>query len=444
MPSIGKDIAHDSAVTHVTAESMFLDDLPPLAGELLAGIIPSPVARGRVRRLDLSAVKAVPGVVAVLTHADVPGHNLFGPAVKDELLLVEDECVFLGQPLAIVAAENADALHRARQAALVEMDELPPIFTIDEAIAAGSYFGAARRLNRGDVDAALAAAANVLEGELDIGGQEHFYLESQVAIVIPGEQGQMTVHSSTQHPSEVQMMVAEVLGVPFNHVVCVCKRMGGGFGGKETQAAQPAMMAALLARHTRRPVRFVYSKDDDMRYTGKRHPFKAFYKAACDDAGRLLALDARLYSNGGCSTDLSFAVLERAMLHIDNAYYLPNVRVLGRVCKTNLPSNTAFRGFGGPQGVAAIENLMEEIAARLGVDALDVRRANVYDEQGGRNITPYGQLVRNNTLPELFDTLRRECDYDARRAEIARFNDASATKLRGMAVSAVKFGISFT
>src|SRR5687767_6174580 len=222
------------------------------------------------------------------------------------------------------------------------MEELTPVFTIDEAIAAGAFFPVERRISRGDVDAAFAGAPRVIEGVLDIGGQEHFYLESHVAIAVPGEQGQMTVHSSTQHPSEVQMMVAEVLGVPFNHVVCVCKRMGGGFGGKETQAAQPAMMAALLAARTRRPVRFVYTKDDDMRYTGKRHPFKAFYKAATDDAGRVLALDAKLYSNGGCSIDLSYAVLERAMLHVDNAYYLPNVRVTGRVCKTNLPSNTAF------------------------------------------------------------------------------------------------------
>lgn len=443
MASVGKDIAHDSAVTHVTGESVFLDDLPPLAGELVAGIIPCPVAHGRVRKLDLSEVAKLPGVVTVMTHAHVPGHNFFGASVKDELLLVEDQAVFLGQPLAIIAAENADALHRARQAAVVEMEELKPIFAIDDAIAAESYFGSQRKLERGDVDLALENAARTLEGVLDIGGQEHFYLESQVAIAIPGEQGQMTIHSSTQHPSEVQMMVAEVLGVPFNHVICICKRMGGGFGGKETQAAQPAMMAALLAAKTRRPARFVYSKDDDMRYTGKRHPFKAFYKAGFDDDGRIVALDAKLYSNGGCSTDLSFAVLERAMLHIDNAYFLPNVRVLGRVCKTNLPSNTAFRGFGGPQGVIVIENLIEEIAVELGLDALDVRQANCYGVDD-RNIAPYGQIVRNNTLPELFATLRSECDYNARRQAITRFNNESATQLKGMALSAVKFGISFT
>jgi xanthine dehydrogenase large subunit len=443
--AIGKDIPHDSAATHVTGESLFLDDLPPLAGELLAGIVPSPLAHGRIRRLDVSTARSIPGVHAILTAADIPGHNAFGPAVKDELLIVEDEAVFLGQPLAIIAAETPAALEQARRAVVVEMEELPKLFTIDQAIAADSFLGGERKLERGDLAAAFASAQYTLSGELHIGGQEHFYLESQIAIVIPGEQGQMTVHSSTQHPSEVQMMVAEALGVPFNHVVCICKRMGGGFGGKETQAAQPAMIAALLAARTRRPVRFVYTKDDDMRFTGKRHPFKAVYKAAYTDDGRIAALDVQLYSNGGCSTDLSFAVLERAMLHADNAYYLPAVRITGRVCKTNLPSNTAFRGFGGPQAVTMIENLIEEIATSLNIDALNVRQTNCYGfAESGRDVTPYGQLLRNNTLPELFNTLRHDCNYDTRRAEITRFNAASPTHLRGMALSAVKFGISFT
>ena len=296
---------------------------------------------------------------------------------------------------------------------------------------------------RGDVDAAFSTAENRIEGTLEIGGQEHFYLESQIAIAIPGEQGQMTMHSSTQHPSEVQMMVAEVLGVPFNHVVCICKRMGGGFGGKETQAAQPAMMAALLAARTRRPVRFAYSKDDDMRFTGKRHPFKAVYNVGFDRAGIITALDVKLFSNGGCSTDLSFAVLERSMLHLDNAYYLPNVRIQGRVCRTNLPSNTAFRGFGGPQGISVIENIIEEIAGVLRVDPLEVRQANCYGIDS-RNVTHYGQRLVNNVLPGLFESLRSECDYDARRLEIEGFNSSSQTHLRGISLSAVKFGISFT
>jgi xanthine dehydrogenase large subunit len=443
MAIVGKDVAHDSAVGHVSGESMFLDDVAPLDGELLAGIVPSPFAHGRLRRLDKSPALAVPGVMAVLTHRDIPGHNLFGSTFKDERLMVEDEAVFLGQPVALIAAQNVDALEKARQAVVVEMDELPPIFTIDQAMAADSYLGEPRLLERGDLEAGFAQAQHRLEGVLDMGGQEHFYLESMIAIAVPGEQGTMLVHSSTQHPSEVQMLVAETLGIPFNHVTVICKRMGGGFGGKETQAAQPAMMAALLAAHTRRPVRFVYNKDDDMRFTGKRHPFKAVYRAGFTSEGRITALDMQLYSNGGCSSDLSFAVLERGMLHTDNAYFLPNVRVAGRVCKTNLPSNTAFRGFGGPQGVAAIENVIEEIALSLHREALDIRQANCYGIEQ-RNQTPYGQIVRNNTLPELFATLRRECDYDQRRAEIQAFNRRSATHVRGLALSAVKFGISFT
>jgi xanthine dehydrogenase large subunit len=443
MAVVGKDIAHESAVTHVIGESLFLDDVAPLAGELLAGIVPSPFAHGRLKNLDLSAALKVSGVVAILTAKDVPGHNIFGPAVKDEALIVEDEAVFLGQPLAIIAAENQEALELARRAVVVQMEELPPIFSIDEAMAAESYFGTPRRMERGNIVEGFRNCEKVIEGVLEIGGQEHFYLESQIAIAVPLEQGQMTIHSSTQHPSEVQMMVAEVLGVPFNHVICICKRMGGGFGGKETQAAQPAMMAALLAAKMRRPVRFVYSKDDDMRFTGKRHPFKIIYKCGYGNDGKISALDLQLFSNGGCSTDLSFAVLERGMLHADNAYFVPNFRIFGRVCKTNLPSNTAFRGFGGPQGMAGIENIIEEIAASLERDALEIRQINCYGIDD-RNVTQYGQTVRNNTLPELFAKLRGDCEYDSRREKITQFNSTSQTHLKGMSMSAVKFGISFT
>jgi xanthine dehydrogenase large subunit len=440
---VGKDIPHDSAAGHVSGESLFLDDVAPLAGELLAGIVPCPVAHGRVKRLDVLPALNLPGVAAVLTHRDIPGHNEFGAAIKDELLLVEDEAIFLGQPLAIIAAENLAALETARHAVVCDIEELTPIFSVDQAIAANSFIGDERRIQRGDLIKGFAEADHRIEGALDIGGQEHFYLESQVCIAIPGEGQTITVHSSTQHPTEVQSMVAEVLGIQFNQVIVICKRMGGGFGGKETQAAQPAMMAALLAARTRRPVRFLYTKDDDMRFTGKRHPFKVIYRAGFTNEGIITALDVELYSNGGCSADLSFAVLERAMLHSENAYFVPNISILGRVCKTNLPSNTAFRGFGGPQGVAGMENVIEEIAASLGVDALEIRQANCYGIED-RNMTPYGQIVRNNTLPELFSSLRRECDYDSRREIIRKFNAESSTYLRGMALSPVKFGISFT
>jgi xanthine dehydrogenase large subunit len=370
MSLVGQDIPHDSAAGHVTGESLFLDDVPPQRGELFVDYVGSPVAHGEIVSVDLEAARAIPGVVALLTAKDIPGHNLIGPAVKDEPLLFDKVALYLGAPIVVIAAETREALAAAKRVVKITVNQLPPIFTIDEAIAAESFLSPQRKIERGDVATALARSQNILEGSLTTGGQDHFYLESQIAIAYPGEHGTMTVHSSTQHPSEVQMMVAEVLGVPFNHVTCICKRMGGGFGGKETQAAQPAAMAALVAHLTKRPARIMLSKDDDMRFTGKRHPFKSFYKVGFNDAGLIEALDLELYSNGGFSLDLSAAVFERALLHSDNAYFIPHFRARGRICKTNFPSNTAFRGFGGPQGVINIENIIEEIAIRTGKDAL--------------------------------------------------------------------------
>ncbi|MEM6332036.1 MAG: xanthine dehydrogenase molybdopterin binding subunit [Planctomycetota bacterium] len=440
---MGRDIQHDSARTHVSGESVFLDDRPPLHGELLAGVVPSPCAHGRLRRVDVSPALEVPGVRAAMVAGDVPGHSWFGPVVHDEQLIADDLVVFMGQPVALLAAESDAALRAGIEAVVVEVEALPPVLGIDAAVEAESFLGESRTVEAGDLDAGFAKADGVIEGAIDIGGQEQFYLESQIAIAIPGEGGYMEVLSSTQHPSEVQALVAEALGVPYHLVTCVCKRMGGAFGGKETQAAPPAMMAALLARRTGRPVRFRYNKDDDMRFTGKRHAFKSFYKAGYTRDGLITALDVRLYSDGGCSTDLSAAVLERAMLHTDNTSFIPNVRIRAQVCKTNLPSNTAFRGFGGPQGVASTEHILHEIAVRTGLDPLDVRRANCYGN-AERSVTPYGQVVQNNTLPELFDTLRSEADYDQRRAEIDAYNRESRVHVRGLALSGVKFGISFT
>jgi len=442
MPYVGQNLPHDSAAGHVTGRSQFIDDAPPLRGELLVEIVGSPVAHGRLTGID-AAARAVPGIVAVFTAADIPGHNRFGPVVVDEVLLAHDELDYLGQPVLLLAGETRAALDAAKRLVKIEAAPLPPIFTIAAARAANSYLGPERQIARGDATAAFASAPHRISGQLAIGGQEHFYLESQAAIAVPGEFDALTITSSTQHPSEVQAVVAEICGLPFNAITVITPRMGGGFGGKETQGAHYAAMAALVARKTGRPARIVLDRDTDMAITGKRHPFLIEYEIGFDDAGQILAYDARLWSDGGCTTDLSFAIMERAMLHSENAYFIPHVRIRGQVCKTNLPSNTAFRGFGGPQGVAGIENAIGEVAAYLGRDAYDIRQLNCYDDNE-RNVTPYGQIVRNNTLPPLFDQLRANCAYDARRAAITRFNQSSPTHLRGLAMTAVKFGISLT
>jgi xanthine dehydrogenase large subunit len=443
MPAIGRSLPHDSAREHVTGEAVYLDDLPPIRGELYVDFAGSPVAHGRITRIDVSAALAVPGTVAAFTSADVPGDNHFGPVFHDEELLASETVQYLGQPVVVLAGTDADALRRARGLVRIEVAELPPVLTIDAAIDARQFIGPTRTIRRGDADAALAAAERTLEGEFFIGGQEHFYLETQVALAVPGEGGQVTVHSSTQNPSEIQAVVAHCLGVPLSHVVCVCKRMGGGFGGKETQAAQPAVLAALVAAKTRRPARVVLDHDRDFTLTGKRHPYLVRYRVGFTGEGIITAFAADFWSDGGSSADLSLAVMERTLLHSDNAYFIPDVTVTGTVCRTNKPSNTAFRGFGGPQGVAAVENVIEEVAAALGLDALEVRRRNLYGT-AERNVTPYGQVIRHNPLPGLIDRLAETSDYARRRHEVRAFNRRSRTHLRGLALTLVKFGISFT
>jgi xanthine dehydrogenase large subunit len=443
MPTVGKTVPHDSALGHVTGLAAYIDDLRPLAGELHVGFVGSPVANGQLLGIDAGAALALPGVIGCYTVADVPGHNLFGIVAMDEPFLAERELLYLGQPVAVVAAETPAALARGRQAVKVDYRAAEPLLDLTEAIRRGKFIGPRRRIARGDVQANLNAATHRLSGVFSSGGQEQFYLESQAAIAYPGEQGQIVVHSSTQNPTEIQALVAEMLGVGQHEVVCICKRMGGAFGGKESQAAIPAMMAALVAHKTGRPARVIYDKDDDMRVTGKRHAYRSEWEAGFDDEGRIQALRVAFYSNGGISTDLSLAVMERSLLHADNCYFLPHVELTGQVCFTNLPSNTAFRGFGGPQAMAVIENILEAIAQKLGVDAFDVRMRNLYGV-GERNITPYGQVFDRNHLPEIYATLAARSQYRRRRDEIAGFNAASRLQVRGLAMTGVKFGISFT
>jgi xanthine dehydrogenase large subunit len=466
MPIAGQSVPHDSAREHVTGEAAYLDDLPPLRGELLVDFVGSRLAHARIRSVDVSAAKRMDGVVGVYTCADVPGENTFGPVFHDEELLAREVCHHIGQPVVALAATSRAALEAAKAAVRIDLEELPAVLTIDDAIARGQFIGPTRRIARGDAEAALAAAEHVLEGTFHSGGQEHFYLEPQAALAVPGEGGQLVIHSSTQNLTEIQAMAARCLGLRQNQVVCVCRRMGGGFGGKETQAARPALLAALVASRTRRPARIVLSCDQDMRVTGKRHPYQARYRVGFGADGRLTALRTDFYSNGGFSADLSLAVMERTLLHADNAYYIPHVAFTGTVCRTNLPSNTAFRGFGGPQAVAAVENVIEEVAAFLGLDAYEVRRRNCYGgrsgepsrtpthpvplgsrdlhEVEGRNVTPYGQVVADDTLPALMERLAETSRYKQRLVEVRAFNADSRAWLKGISLVPVKFGISFT
>jgi xanthine dehydrogenase large subunit len=438
MSSVGKNIPHDSAVGHVSGESVYIDDMAPLRGELIVDFVWSPVAHGRIRGIDFG--DAAP-FAHLFTYRDLH-HNLFGAIIQDELLLAEDVVSFIGHPIVVVAAESRALIRKAKAAIKLDIEELEPVFTIDEAKRRGSFIGKTMTIKRGDVDSAFASAKNILEGTFINGGQDHFYLESQAALAVPGEFDQLTVHSSTQNPSEVQDVIAHLLGLPINKVTVVTKRMGGGFGGKECQATHPAAIAALVAHKLKRPARIAYNKDDDMCVTGGRHPFQNDYKVAFDDDGLITAAQIDFFSDGGAFADLSTSVLGRALTHADNAYYLPNALIRGTVCRTNHPPNTAFRGFGGPQGIATIENILEEIALLLKIDALEVRRRNCYGIDD-RNITPYGQVVRNNHLPKLFDDIAERGEYAKRVAEVARFNAASGTHLRGIACTAVKFGISF-
>ena len=442
MSVLGKSHPHDSARLHVTGQATYIDDMPPARDEVLLDFVGSPVAHGRILSIELDDARKVPGIVAVWTHEDM-FENAFGPVFHDEEVLVEEICRYVGQPIVLLAGTSRAALRMAKKAVKIEVEPLPPILSIDDAIAGEQFIGPTRKIRRGDVAAAFAKAPHRLEGTFVSGGQEHFYLEPQAAVAIPGESGQVTIHSSTQNPSEIQTVVAKALGIRLAQVVCVCKRMGGGFGGKETQAAQPAIFAAWAATKLRRPARIVFGCDQDFAITGKRHPYQARYRVAFDDDGVLTALKTDFYSNGGFSADLSLAVMERTLIHCENAYWIPNVEVTGTVCRTNLPSNTAFRGFGGPQAIAAIENILEDIAAYLGEDAAVIRRRNLYGE-GERNTTPYGQVVSNNTLPKLFDKLAATSDYERRRAEVDAFNRCSPTMLRGLSLMPVKFGISFT
>jgi len=439
---VGVATRHESAHLHVTGEAAYTDDLPELRGTLHAAFGLSQRAHARIRALDLTTVRAAPGVVAVLTAADIPGENNVGPILHDDPILAAGEVQYLGQPIFLVVAESVGEARRAARLAAVDYEALPAILTIDDALAQGAFVLPTVTLERGDWRAALAGAPHRLRGRLRIGGQEQFYLEGQIAYAVPREDGQMHIFNSTQHPGEAQQVVARALGVAAHQVVVECRRMGGGFGGKETQGTLPACAAAIAARQLGRPVKLRYDRDDDMLITGKRHDFLVEYDVGFDDAGRIAAVDFMFASRCGFSADLSGPVNDRSVMHADNAYYLPAVRIVSHRCKTHTQSNTAFRGFGGPQGMLAIEHVIDEIARARGLDPLAVRQANFY--RPGRDLTPYDMRVEDFVADQLCAELAESAEYAARRAAIRAWNATSPVIKRGIAISPVKFGISFT
>ena len=436
-------VPHDSAERHVAGSALYVDDLPEPAGTLQVYLAQSPHAHARIVAMDLAAVRASPGVVAVLSAADIPGENDVSPVIHDDRLFAEGEVYCVGQSLFAVAAETIREARAAAAKAVVEYEPLPAALTIADARAADLTLEPSQRMSRGDADAALAAAPRRIAGRLVIGGQDHFYLEGQAALATPREGGEIHVWSSTQHPSEVQHLIARALHLPHTAVTVEVRRMGGAFGGKETQAALFAVAAALVAAKTGRAAKCRPDRDDDMIMTGKRHDFEADYDAGFDDEGRLTGVRVELASRCGATTDLSLAINDRAMFHVDNAYFLPAVEIVSHRFRTHTVSNTAFRGFGGPQGMLVIERVLDEIAQATGLDPLEVRRRNLYGGPG-RDLTPYHQTVEDNVAPQLIDALAASCDYAARQAEIDDFNRASPWLKRGLALTPVKFGISFT
>jgi len=445
--SVSKPLPHDAAKLHVTGRANYIDDIPVPSNYLHLAFGTATIARGRLTSMDLSAVKSAHGVVAVITADDLPFANDVSPAAHDEPLLCDGQIHYHGQPMFLVVADSHLNARRAARLARVEYAPETPILTIEQALAANSRFEEGPRIyTRGDVDYALPQAEHTLTGSFDIGGQEHFYLEGQAALALPQEDDEMIVHSSTQHPTEIQHKVAEALGLGMHQVRIQTRRMGGGFGGKESQGNALAVACAIAARTTGRPCKMRYDRDDDMVITGKRHDFRITYQVGFDNDGRLLAIDFTHYTRGGWAQDLTLPVADRAMLHADNAYFVPNMRVTSHRLKTNTTSATAFRGFGGPQGMIGIERVMDHVARHLGRDPWDIRRLNFYANANSPTPqnTHYGMPVRDFILDDLCDELIDTCGYHARKTEIAAWNENSPLLKRGIAISPVKFGISFT
>lgn len=444
--AVGTPLAHESATKHVSGTATYVDDQVAPAHTLHACVGLSHIAHGRLLGLDLDAVRAAPGVVAVVTREDIPGHADIGPVFPGDPLMVGigGAIEFHGQVLFAVAATSYAAARRAARLARASIEPLPAILDIAGGLAAQSFVRPSHTQQRGNAAQAIKASSHTLSGEFRIGGQEQMYLEGQISLAVPQEDGGMLVYSSTQHPTEGQKLVAEMLGVPMNRVTFDTRRMGGAFGGKETHANQWACLAALLAHHSRRAVKLRLARAEDFIATGKRHHFLSEYRVGFGDGGELQGLDIALSGGCGMSPDLSDAIVDRAMFHVDNAYCLPQARVVGHRVKTHTVSNTAFRGFGGPQGMLAIEHILDNIARHIGADPLDVRKRNLYRDEPGFDITHYGQRIEQHILPGLMDRLENNADYRTRRQAMTDYNRTSPVLKKGLALTPVKFGISFT
>ncbi len=440
---VGEPQHHDSAYLHVSGSARYTDDLPEPRNLLHIALGISPHAHAEIEHIDLQPVLALAGVVDVLVAADIPGKNNYGPVLDDDPLLSANLVQYAGQPIFAVIAEDVSIARQAVDLAVISYRELSPILDARTAVAQNSFILPSKKVTVGNPVDALAHAPRQLSGHTSVGGQDQFYLEGQIAMAIPGEDDNILVYCSTQHPSEIQHVVAQILNRNSNAVMVECRRMGGGFGGKESQPALLAGIAALAAQKTGRPAKLRLDRDVDMIVTGKRHDFEIDYTVGFSDTGEISALELSLASRCGMSADLSGAINDRAMFHCDNAYYLANADITSHRCKTNTVSNTAFRGFGGPQGMFAIEYVIDDISRALNLDPLDVRRTNLYGIND-RNVTPYQQVVEDNIIHQIFDRLEHTSDYRARRAEIKAFNTENSQLKRGIAMTPVKFGISFT
>jgi len=434
---------HESAHLHVQGQAAYIDDLPLTEGTLHAAPILSNSASGRIQSLDLSQVLMSEGVQAVISHGDIPGDQLLATFVHDEPVFATLRVEHFGQVLGLAVASSHIQARAAAQRAVLKVEAEPALLNARDAQSQNATVLPRVHVARGEAQSAMNKAPHQLQGQFEIGGQEHYYLETQIAYAIPQDNGEWLIHSSTQHPGEVQHWVAHALHVPMHAVRVVCRRMGGGFGGKETQAGHLAVWAALAALKTGKPVKMRLSREDDFLVTGKRHPFSHDFKAGFDDTGLLLALQSTQWAHCGFSADLSGPVADRAVFHTDNAYFLSDVDIVSHRSKLNTQSHTAFRGFGGPQGMMLIETVMGDIARQLQIDPLDVRLRNLYGD-APRNTTPYGMTVEDNILPALMNQLANDCDYRKRRTEIAQWNASHSVVKKGMALTPVKFGISFT